>query len=106
MAVVLPFVATFVDKGVKQAVKSVEEVESRWGKFGGTMKKLAVPAAAVGTALGGALMNAKKQAGEAAKSQKVLNQAMSKAGYKENAKAANDYARELSKTTGIDQNAI
>lgn len=106
MAVVLPFVATFVDKGVKQAKGAIEDVEATWGKFGGAMKKMAVPAAAVGTALGGALMNAKKQAGEAAKSQKILNQAMSKAGYAENAAAANEYARELSKATGIDQNSI
>lgn len=106
MAVVLPFVATFVDKGTKQAVAAVKKVDSQWGKTGDTLKKAAVPAAAVGTALVAGLKGAKSAAGDAAKAQKVLNSAMKNSGYPENAKAAGEYAVAVSKSTGIDQNAI
>ena len=51
MAVVLPFVATFADKGTKQAIASIKKVESQWGGFGNSLKKAAAPAAAVGAAI-------------------------------------------------------
>jgi hypothetical protein len=106
MAVVLPFVATFVDKGAKAAIAAIKEVDQTWGSFGSGLKSAAGPAAAVGTALVGGLLAAKNAAGDASKSQKVLKSAMANAGYEENAKAVGDYATELSKTTGIDANQI
>jgi hypothetical protein len=101
MAVVLPFVATFADKGTKQAIAAIKKVESQWGGFGNSLKKAAGPAAAVGGALVVALTGAKNAAGEAAKANKVLNSAMTNSGFPENTQAAQDYAVALSKTTGI-----
>jgi hypothetical protein len=106
MAVVLPFVATFVDKGAKQAIQSIKKVESQWGKTGNTIKKMGAPAAAVGGALVAALGSSRKAAGAAAKSQKVLRSALTNSGFPESEKAASDYAVTMSKTTGIDANSI
>jgi hypothetical protein len=106
MAVVLPFVATFADKGTKQAIAAIKKVESQWGGFGNSLKKASGPAAAVGGALVVALTGAKNAAGAAAKQNKVLKNSMTNSGFPENTQAAQDYAVALSKTTGISANEI
>lgn len=75
-------------------------------KLGGGIQKMALPAAAAIGGIGLAVKGFIGGAEEAASAQAALNNVFEQMGYKENAKAASDYADQLSKVTNYDDETI
>ena len=72
MAISIPIVSEFVDKGVKKAIKEFKQLETTSEKAQFAIKKAAVPAAAALGALTAAMGDAVKAAMEDEKSQQML----------------------------------
>ena len=106
MAITVPIISTWEPKGVDKSIADIQKAEGAWGKTGAGIKAAAVPAA---VALGGiatAGFKAAKAAEESAKVNNALAQVYKSMGYPENAAAAAKYADEISRATGIDDEAI
>ena len=72
MAIEIPILSTFVDTGVKKAIKEFKQLETTGAKAQFALKKAAIPAAAAMGALTVAMGDAVKAAMEDEKAQQLL----------------------------------
>jgi hypothetical protein len=106
MAIVVPITTTYNSRGIDKAAADIKRAEGGWAKAGAGIKAAALPAAAALAGIGVAGFKAMKAGEAAATATAALDKVFSQMGYAENAKAANDYARELEGLTGVDDKVI
>jgi hypothetical protein len=111
MAVYLPIISEFKDKGIKDAEKGFKDLEGAGAKMQYAFKKALVPALAVVGALGGAAVKFALAGEKAATSNARINQIAESMGLfgDETQKVTDrlvELAEKTARQTGIDQNAI
>lgn len=106
MAISVPIVSTWDATGVEKSIRDIQKAEGGWAKAGAGVKAAALPAAAALGALGVAGLGAVKAAEESAAANAALDKVLGQMGYAQNAAAAKKYADEISRATGIDDEAI
>lgn len=106
MAIIVPIIAKFVDEGLNDARKKIQEAEGGWAKTAETVKALEGPAKAVTVAMAGAAFAVAKNAGGALKANAKLAASFKAVGYEENAKAAIAYADSLQQVIGVSDEEI
>ena len=106
MAITVPIVSTWDATGIDKSVRDIQKAEGGWAKAGKGVEAAAVPAAAALGILTAAGFGAVKAAEESAAANAALDQVFKSMGYSENTAAAKAYADELSRLTGIDDEAI
>lgn len=106
MAISVPIVSTWDATGIDKSIRDIQKAEGGWAKAGAGVKAAAVPAAAALGALSVAGFGAVKAAEESARANAGLEQVLKSMGFEENIAATKAYADELSRLTGIDDEAI
>jgi hypothetical protein len=113
MAIVVPIVSQFNNKGVRKAIASFKQAEGAAAKMGVVMRTAALPAAAAlgglaiaGAAVGTVLLGWARNAEQARRVQAKLNSVLDQMGVGEAAQRVSAYAEQLEKTLGIDADVI
>jgi len=95
MSVVLPIISQFDSKGIKQAIKEFEQLETKAQKASFVIRKATAPAAAALLAVGGAALKAAQMAGDLNETQSATNVV-----FGESAKVITDFSKRAAKELG------
>ena len=106
MAIIVPILTTFNDKGVKSAINEFKRAEGSLNKFKVGVRNLAVPAAAVFAGITAGLLSSVKAAEEAQVANKRLENVLKQMGYANATNRVLDYADALSKQIGKEDESI
>ena len=106
MAIIVPILTTFNDKGVKSAINEFKRAEGSLNKFRVGVKNLAVPAAIVFAGITAGLISSIKAAEEAQVANKRLANVLKQMGYAEATNRVQSYADALSRQIGKEDEAI
>ena len=106
MALSIPIISEFNDKGIKRAVAEFKQLETAGEKAQFAIKKAAIPAGIAVAALGGILVKAAKGAEEARQANQRLSNVLESMGFDEATDRVSAYAESLERTIAVDADVI